>query len=441
MASTGLLLPTLIENARKLGWFVARDGEPCQSELSADCTGRSDQNRRIDCGNHPGQSGVTVAQDGISTKRPRLQAVALLFLRPRRRTPMNYTIAAAATAAEVKEDLVRLMRSNFSWGEQADIWYRWGYEQSPYPSNVCWLVETETRERVGFTALMPRRMKVGDTVREVGQAANLNVAAEHRNALAAVKLQRAVVSHVDQSKMALAFGITKNAAAVLCRAGYRDLGGLSRWIKLFRTEHKLARWIPWKWPCRVVASVVDLGLRLRSSETFRRLPAGWQVLFDPLFDERFDDLWRAASANFSVATERTREYLHWRFGSDPQLQYRTLAVQDSDGRLRGSAIFLFPDPEESLPLATIVDLLPADTEALEAVLTALCQQLRREGAVGVQTLYFGSPLMVTTLGRFNFFRRESEYRLLAYLHPMFRDRQTELLDPAGWHVTDAEAKF
>ncbi|MFM9966145.1 MAG: hypothetical protein ACKV2Q_33625 [Planctomycetaceae bacterium] len=354
---------------------------------------------------------------------------------------MNYTIAAPTTADDVKDDLLRLMQSNFPWGHQAALWYRWGYEQSPYRPNVCWLVETEARERVGFTSLMPRRMKVGKQICETGQAANLNVSAEHRNALAAVKLQRAVVSHIDQSDMALAFGITRNAVAVLCRAGYRDLGGFSRWIKFFRTEHKLTRWIPWSLPRRAVASVVDLGLRLRAAETYQRIPAGWQVLFDPPFDERFDDLWQAASTNFVIATERTSEYLQWRFGRDPQLQYRTLAVQDSEGRLRGSAVYLFPDPEASLPLATIVDLLPADAAAMHVLLGTLCRHLRLEGAVGVQMLYFGSSLIESALRRFQFFRRESDFRLLAYLHPNYRDRQVELLDPARWHVTDAEAKF
>ncbi len=354
---------------------------------------------------------------------------------------MNYTIAAPATAADVKDDLLRLMRSNFPWGHEADVWYRWGYEQSPFPPNMCWLVETEARERVGFTALMPRRMKVGEQVCETGQAANLNVAAEHRNALAAVKLQRAVVSHVEQSEMALAFGITKNAVAVLSRAGYRDLGGFSRWIKFFRSEHKLARWIPWKWPRRAVATVVDLALRLRAAETFHRLPRGWQVLVDPPFDDRFDELWQAASSNFGVATERTSEYLQWRFGRDPQQEYRRLAVQDADGRLRGSVVYLFPEPEVTLPMGVIVDLLPADTAAMQVLLATLCRQLRQEGAVGVQMMYFGSPLIETALRRFQFFRRESEYRLLAYLHPKFRDRQAELLDPSRWHVTEAEAKF
>lgn len=354
---------------------------------------------------------------------------------------MNYTIAAPATAADVKDDLLRLMRSNFPWGNEADVWYRWGYEQTPFPPNMCWLVETEGRERVGFTSLMPRRMKVGKQVCETGQAANLNVAAEHRNALAAVKLQRAVVSHVEQSEMALAFGITKNAVAVLSRAGYRDLGGFSRWIKFFRTEHKLARWIPWKWPRRAAAAIVDLGLRLRAAETFHRLPHGWQVLVDPPFDDRFDDLWRTASANFGVATERTSEYLRWRFGGDPQLQYRVLAVQDADGRLRGSAIYLLPEPGAPLPLGAITDLLPTDAEALNTLLAAVCRDLRNAGAVGVETMYFGSPLVEAGLSRFQFFRRDSEFRLLAYLHPKLKDHQAELLDPSRWHVTDAEAKF
>lgn len=354
---------------------------------------------------------------------------------------MNYTIAAPANAAEVKDDLLRLMRSNFSWGADAEKWHHWGYEQSPFPANVCWMVETEAGERVGFTSLMPRRMKVGEHVCEAGQAANLNVSAEHRNALAAIKLQRAVVSHVDQSEMPLAFGITRNAVAVLCRAGYRDLGGMSRWIKLFRTEHKLARWIPSRWPRRAVASVVDLGLRLRAAETFRRLPRGWQVLFDPPFDARFDDLWQAAATNFSVTTERSSEYLRWRFGDDPQFEYRTLAVQDAQGQIRGAAIYLFPDPGESQPLGGIVDLLPVDAQAADVLLAELCRHLRSQGAVGVQMMYFGSPLIETALQRCNFLRRESEFHLLAYLHPRLRDCPSDLLESSRWHMTDAEAKF
>jgi hypothetical protein len=157
---------------------------------------------------------------------------------------MSYTVAAAPVAATEKDDILRLMRANFPWGHEADQWYRWGYEQSPYRPNSCWLVETESRERVGFTSLMPRRMKVGDEICDVGQAANLNVSPQHCSGIAAIKLQRSLIAHVDQSDLAFVFGITSNAVAVLGRAGYRDLGNFSRWIKFFRTEQRLQARIP-----------------------------------------------------------------------------------------------------------------------------------------------------------------------------------------------------
>lgn len=354
---------------------------------------------------------------------------------------LNYSISAATTASDVKPELLRLMRANFQWGHEADVWYQWGYEQSPFQPNVCWLAETPTRERVGFTTLMPRRMKVGVEVRAAGQAANLNVNSEHRSGLAAIKLQRALVQHLDQSDLAFAFGITRNAGPVLTRAGYRMVGNFSRWIKFFQTEYKVRRRIPWALPCRAVSAVLDLGLRLQSRETYARLPKGWQVLLDSPFDERFDALWQVASSHFSVTTERTSEYLNWRFRHDPQLEYRTLAVQDSEGRVRGVAIFLFPEPGELPQLGGIVDLLPADAQGLDALLAALCRHLRREGAIGVQMMYFGSPLIEAALQRFKFFRRDSDFQLLAYVHPRLRDQQTELLNPTGWHLTDAEAKF
>jgi len=114
----------------------------------------------------------------------------------------------------MKPEILRLMRDNFSWSQQADVWHHWAYEQSPYRPNYCWFVETEDQETVGFTGLMARRMKVAERVCDVGQAANLNVQAEHRGTAAAIKLQRALISHVEESDLALAFGITRNAVAV-----------------------------------------------------------------------------------------------------------------------------------------------------------------------------------------------------------------------------------
>ena len=357
------------------------------------------------------------------------------------RPSVSYTVTAARSADAMKSEILRLMRDNFSWSQQADVWHHWAYEQSPYRSNHCWFVETGDQETVGFTALMPRRMKVAERVCDVGQAANLNVQAEHRGTAAAIKLQRALISHVDESDLALAFGITRNAVAVQRRAGYRDLGTFSRWIKLFRTEHKLRGRIPWTWPRQAVAGVVDAALRLRARETWLRMPRGWQVQHDLPFDARFDALWEAAAPRFGIATERSSAYLNWRYGLDPQLKYRTLAVQNERGALRGYAIYQFRDPEESLPFGAIVDVMAVDSQSANVVLASLCSHLRRLGATGVQMLYFGSPLIEEALQRCGFFRRSSDFHLLAHLHPSLQPREAELLAPACWHMTEAEGKF
>jgi len=357
------------------------------------------------------------------------------------RPSTSYTVSAAPSAEERKTEILKLMRANFSWCREAEVWHHWAYEQSPFAANRCWFVETEQQETVGFTALMPRRMKVAERVCDVGQAANLNVQVEHRGTAAAIKLQRAVVSHIDQGEMAFAFGITRNACAVQRRAGYRDLGMFSRWIKLFRTDHKLKKRIPWKWPRAVVAGLLDAALRLRAHETWHRLPRGWQVQHDLPFDERFDSLWEAAAPSFGIATERSSTYLRWRFGLDPQLEYRTLAIQNERGELRGYAIYLFHDPEESLPFGAIIDILAVDQQSADAVLSSLSSHLRHLGATGIQMLYFGSPLIEEALQRCGFFRRSSDFHLLAHLHPSLQPREAELLAPACWHMTEAEGKF
>ena len=357
------------------------------------------------------------------------------------RPSTSYTVSAAPSAEEPKAAILKLMRANFSWSREAEVWHHWAYEQSPFAANRCWFVETEQQETVGFTALMPRRMKVAEHVCDVGQAANLNVQIEHRGTAAAIKLQRAVVSHVDESDLAFAFGITRNAVAVQRRAGYRDLGTFSRWIKLFRTEHKLHGRIPWRWPRRAVAGILDAVLRMRAAETWHRMPRGWQVQHDLPFDTRFDVLWEAAAPSFGIATERSSVYLKWRYGLDPQLKYRTLTVQNARGELQGYAIYQFRDPEESLPFGAIVDIVAVDRQAADAVLASLCLHLRRSGATGIQMLYFGSPLIEGALQRCGFFRRSSDFHLLAHLNPSLQPRAAELLDPAFWHVTEAEGKF
>lgn len=160
-----------------------------------------------------------------------------------------------------------------------------------------------------------------------------------------------------------------------------------------------------------------------------------------LVDARFDALWEAAAPRFGIATERSSAYLNWRYGLDPQLKYRTLAMHNERGELRSDAIYQFRDPEESLPFGATVDVMAVDPQSAHVVPASLSSHLRRLGATGVQMLYFGSPLIEEALQRCGYFRRSSDVHLMAHLHPSLQPREAELLAPACWHMTEAEGKF
>jgi hypothetical protein len=354
---------------------------------------------------------------------------------------MGYTITAAPIANRIKHELLPLMRRNFVWGSDADIWYRWGYEQTPYSPNSCWLVKTDQHEPVGFTTLMPRRMKVGERVCDVGQAANLNVTAEHRSGSAAIKLQRALVNHLDQSELAFTFGITSNAVAVLKRAGYADLVGFARWVKVLRTEHKLPTRIRSPLIRRGLGRMLDVALRWRCGDPLARVPKGWSVHVDPPFDERFDDLWEVASWRFPIATVRDRQYLNWRFGLDPHCSCHSLAVADSGGRLHGYLIYHLIQETDLVSVCEIVDLLPLDESALRLLLLTLSNRLRATGCARIEMLYCGAKWVQRMLARCGFFRRPSQHHLLVRWNQRLSDRNAELLIPEAWHMTYAEAKF
>ncbi len=116
-------------------------------------------------------------------------------------------------------------------------------------------------------------------------------------------------------------------------------------------------------------------------------------------------------------------------------------MQNERGELRGDTVYLERDPEETLSFGAIVDLLAVDQSATDAVLASLSSHLRRSGAIWIQMLYFGSPLIEGALARNGFFRRSNNFHLLAHLHPGHQSRESELLAPAYWHMTEAEAKF
>lgn len=111
--------------------------------------------------------------------------------------------------------------------------------------------------------------------------------------------------------------------------------------------------------------------------------AGW---CDALPDE-FEDLWRRVRTMFYCATERSREFMEWRYAQAPHVEYRWFEVR-RHGRLKALAVARFqPTPEGSA--CRVVDFIGEPQTAANAW-RLLAHHASLEGALFTDFMVIGT---------------------------------------------------
>jgi GNAT superfamily N-acetyltransferase len=111
------------------------------------------------------------------------------------------------------------------------------------------------------------------------------------------------------------------------------------------------------------------------------------------FEEEFDRLWEEVAPSLTVAVERRKEYLNWRY-ANPCGNYLVLRA-DLDGKLRGFCVLAYEN-REGLKTARIIDLLFATAEAGNALVDACIRRSRQDKA---QVLKLYRNLLTEKLSR------------------------------------------
>ena len=109
-------------------------------------------------------------------------------------------------------------------------------------------------------------------------------------------------------------------------------------MKILRSESQLRKRLRPAVLAKAAAPIVDAGLRLSSRETYLRRAAGVTVGFGGSFDSRFDRLWERVRSKFPIATQRTSEYLTWRFHGGAE-SFQAFWMADAQGELMGYVVF------------------------------------------------------------------------------------------------------
>ncbi|WP_417386273.1 hypothetical protein [Gimesia sp.] len=350
---------------------------------------------------------------------------------------MGYSITRAQPSDD-QEELISLINRNLK--KKDSQWFNWYQQQNPFGENLCWLAREETADKlIGSTGLFRRRMNYEGELFAVGQAEAINIDEAHRSAQAALKLQRALISHLPETDFHFIYGMTESAAAVFKRCRYKQIGTFQHWVKPLRSEYKLKDYISNRILRKGATALVDLALRFYSLESRTFLPRHLKVNNDAQIDERFYQLFKEHAHNL-IMVERTREFLEWRFCNEPSTHFQIMTLENREQELLGYLVYVIGDTGRGGDHAAgIQDFFYRDQKSFQQLLAAFTRHCRQINMETIILNYFGRTEIANTLSRFGFFQRNSTTQVFVHDNPQFKDFQLEALNDSNcWHLTNAE---
>lgn len=342
---------------------------------------------------------------------------------------MNYSVTSVDLERN-RDDLVLLWKRNFQDFPRKR--YDWIYQENPHGKALNWAaLEIGSGSLVGTTSLFPRKMKFdGKTVR-VGIAGDFAVNREHRGSNVAIRLQRAVVTSMNQNYFKFIYGISnRQAELVQLRVGYVRLGKIHRWTKLLKTR-KYFKAFPLRW---LMSKPLDFVMKNLSKEDRYRRAEGYTIEKLNSFDQRFDLLWKRASSQFNIIGERSKDYLNWRYGKSPRRNYHVFSlIQKDNQEIWGYAVYYIRNKK-----GFIADMLFLNFgSALDNLLSEFILYLRGQDVESISVLLLGCPSLARKLRSFGFFRRDGESSVLVYLDRSSPDTDF-ILDRNNWFLLEGD---
>lgn len=319
--------------------------------------------------------------------------------------------------------LHRLWADNLDVRGGLDAKLRWFYCDGPHGPGRA-LVLRAHDAAVGCAGVGVRTLVHRGAARRAALFADLAIDRPHRSGLPALTLLRSIRAEVARD-FDLGYGFpNRKAIAVYRRAGFIELGGMDRYVRVLRSRRYLAA-APW---LRVPAAVADRALA--AAERVHELRARRFALDWPArFDARFDRLWQAVRTGDRIACERSAAFLGWRFAHD---QHRIAAVVRRDtGALAAYGVLR---PAEH-GLIELVDLLGAGARELDAAIALIVPAARRLGFAAIGFRFLGDPRVVRVLRAHGFVRRGEPRSIVV---APGRDPALAALPAAAWYLTDLD---
>ena len=354
----------------------------------------------------------------------------------------RYSIVSGDPEADRGEVLAIAARNRRGPPERFERRFAKYYETNPLgPPSLFFARDNESGQVVGMTALFPTTLSVAGRCLPAAIGGDFAVDAEHRGFGPAVALQRATTSALSARGLHCAYGSPNRfSEPVLGRAGYADVGRLSRFVKLLTARPLVARYTRRPRLARVASAAADPVLAIVSRERLYRRSSRFSVAQPSLFDDRFARLWKIAREHHGATSVRSAELLNWRYEKTGPAaargDYSVFALLEGTD-VAGYVVYRL---DAGARLVYDIVHLP-DESVADALLSEFILDARHSGAAMIDLGYVGpADLLSRRLRAFGFVQRTASNGLRVYVEGGAL-RGVDLLSRDSWYFLTGDTDF
>jgi hypothetical protein len=310
------------------------------------------------------------------------------------------------------------------------------YRDNPYGPSWVWLAAEEDESGyIGTTGLCQRRVVVSGETVPAGVAIDFAILKENRGFGPALKLQREVTTGLTDLGLEFIYAFpNKNAVAVFKRVRYKEIGKMTRWVKVLRSHYKLKNVLKSEILSKTVSPLVDSVINKTMKERTFKSPMGTEIKILGSFDSRFATLWQKANGQFKVIGERTPEFLKLRYERFMNKKSGVFCITNDSGEtIHGYVVYTIKDN-----MCHVTDLLTMDLESgLDTLFSEFITHMRKQGPSALSLSYLGSSAVVNKLKEWGFVQREEERSIMVFINQGHQQAQV-ILDKDNWHLLEGD---
>lgn len=354
----------------------------------------------------------------------------------------RYSIVPGDPRANRPDALALAIRNRPGPQRRLELKYNKYYESNPLgPPTVFFARDNESESFVGMAALFPTRLRVSGEPVPAAISADFVVDAAHRGFGPAVALQRATLSALSERNLKCAYGSpNKSSEPIVNRAGFADVGRLTRFVKILTAGPFVDRYIRRPRLASLASIAANPLISLVSRERLYRRTPTFSVDKPDVFDDRFVTLWEVAHRQQAITSERSADLLNWRYEKtgpvEARRKYSIFALIEGT-HVAGYIVYLLSDR-----VRLLYDIVCLPTKpVIDALLSEFILDARDEKATAINLGYLGpSNLLTQRLRAFGFLQRRAENGLRVYVDgesPL----GVNLLDRENWCFVTGDTDF